>query len=102
MVRRYLWAAATLMAFPMAANAQPVTGPYVGLGVGGNYAQQWNLDTLSGAKNAFFPNRSGGSGWGFVGLGSLGYGFGNGFRVEVEGNYRGEMEHRQIYGGMVN
>jgi outer membrane protein OmpA-like peptidoglycan-associated protein len=86
----------------MAAKAQPVIGPYVSLGVGGTYAQEWNLNSLSGANNAFFPNTSAGSGWGVVGLGSVGYGFGNGFRVEAEANYRGEMEHRQIYGGMIN
>jgi outer membrane protein OmpA-like peptidoglycan-associated protein len=103
MIRANVWlATAALLALPVAATAQPVTGPYVGLGVGGNFAQEWNLNSLSGPNNAFFPNKSASSGWGFVGLGSLGYGFGNGFRMEVEGNYRGEMEHRQIYGGMVN
>ena len=102
MIRRNLWLAAALVALPMAAKAQPVIGPYVSLGVGGTYAQEWNFDNISGAHNAFFPGHSAGSGWGVVGLGSVGYGFGNGFRVEAEGNYRGGMEHRQIYGGMIN
>jgi opacity protein-like surface antigen len=96
-------AAATLLALPIAATAQPVAGPYVSLGVGGNYMQDWHVDSLSGAQNAFFPQTHNnlGSGWGVVGLGGIGYGFGNGFRVEAEGNYRGQ-EHRNIYGGMVN
>ena len=60
---------------------------YVSLGVGGNYMQEWHVNSLSGAQNAFFPQTHNdlGSGWGVVGLGSIGYGFGNGFRLEAEG-----------------
>jgi OOP family OmpA-OmpF porin len=103
MTRRNLLVAVALAALPITATAQPVTGPYVSLGVGGNYMQEWHVNSLSGPNNTFFPQSHNevGSGWGAVGLGSIGYGFGNGFRLEAEGNFRG-AEHRQIYGGMVN
>ena len=85
--------AATMLSLPFAANAQPVTGLYIGAGVGGNYSQQQQVKNLQG------PNVDGlGDGlslsgdlkgaWGFVGLASIGWGFGNGLRAEVEGNFR--------------
>ena len=44
MMRRNMMLAAALVALPLAAaKAQPVAGPYVNLGVGGNYMQQWNV-----------------------------------------------------------
>ncbi len=75
--------AATVLALPMAAQAQtglyqPVTGLYVGAGAGLNYRHD--------AEGSGFKLR--GEDVGFVGLGSLGWGFGNGLRAEVEGNYR--------------
>ena len=69
------------------AAAQPVTGPYVGGGAGINL---WHDSTTRGF-------RIHDEDIGFVGLGSLGWGFGNGLRVEVEGNYR-ESEIDRITG----
>ena len=109
--------AATVLAMPIAASAQPVTGLYVGAGAGVNFSQQENV------KGLFFPDarlgvdRTGNlkSSWGFAGVLSLGWGFGNGLRAEIEGNYRynhiggfngvsgfagGTQE--QKFGGMVN
>lgn len=67
-----------LSALPMMAMAQPITGPYVGAGAGINL---WHDSTSRGF-------RINDEDIGIVGLGSLGWGFGNGLRAEVEGNYR--------------
>ena len=71
--------AATVLALPMAAaQAQPVTGLYVGAGVGANFRE----DSSSNGVNFKMQD----AGW--VALGSVGWGFGNGLRAELEGNYR--------------
>ncbi len=65
------------------AEAQPVTGLYVGAGGGANFLQDETVrlsPEFPGGKERFDV--------GLTGLGSIGYGFGNGFRVELEGNYR--------------
>ncbi len=104
-------AGAGLSAAP-GAWAQPVTGPYVSLGGGGNYLQDERT-----RQNAFFPDGklrfdAGGA----VGTGAVGYGFGNGFRVEIEGDWRyNGLQHllgtpfatrsggeQQNYGAMAN
>lgn len=77
--------AATILALPVAANAQPITGLYVGAGAGVNIMQDQNVTITSAAL--------GGSGKLQSRLGpavavSLGYGLGNGLRAEVEGNFR--------------
>jgi outer membrane protein OmpA-like peptidoglycan-associated protein len=72
---------------PIAAKAQPVTGPYVSAGLGYNMLNSRKVKSVAidgvstnlGAK-ALFSN-------GFTGEASVGYGFGNGFRVELEGDY---------------
>ena len=81
-------AAGLLSSLPLAAVAQPVTGPYVGAGAGINLFH----DTTT--REGF---RIHDQDIGFVGLGSLGWGFGNGLRAEVEGNYR-ESEIDRITG----
>ena len=63
--------------------AQPVTGPYVSLGGGGNLLQDETL-----RQNENFPGSKLRYDIGETGVGAAGYGFGNGFRVEIEGNYR--------------
>jgi OOP family OmpA-OmpF porin len=76
--------AATALALPVAVKAQPVSGLYVGAGAGYNILQDETVKSI--------PNVTGGGhlkfNGGFVGVGSVGYGFGNGFRVEIEGDYR--------------
>ena len=85
-------AAGLLSALPLMAAAQPITGPDVGAGAGINL---WHDSTSRGFR--LHDNDIG-----FVGLGSLGWGFGNGFRTEVEGNYReSEMESITGPGGRV-
>jgi len=95
--------AATVLALPLAAQAQPVTGVYVGAGAGYNYLQDSDI-TVDGSGpslgTAYGPRRSLSAefenGWG--GVVSLGYGFGNGLRAEIEGNYR-ENEVDQLSAG---
>ncbi|WP_424134169.1 OmpA family protein [Roseomonas chloroacetimidivorans] len=80
--------AATIMSLPLAAQAQPVTGLYIAGGAGFNWLQKTDLDiqgpndrTIGTAGFQKFD-----AGW--VGVGSIGFGFGNGLRVEGEGNFR--------------
>ena len=70
--------AMALLAAPLVAEAQPFQGFYIGGGAGYNLPEN---DPLAGGGQIE-------PGGGFVGLGSVGYGLGNGFRFEVEGNFR--------------
>src|SRR5829696_10544717 len=71
--------AATVLALPTAAaQAQPVSGLYVGAGAGVNFRP----DSESRGVRIVPENP------GFAGVGSIGWGFGNGLRTEIEGNYR--------------
>ena len=69
---------------PLAAQAQPIQGLYLGGGIGGNYLQSTDI------KGSDFgeANSSADFQWGWVGVLSLGWGFGNGLRAEIEGSYR--------------
>ena len=75
-------------------NAMPVTGLYIGAGVGANWVGGTNL-SQSGAlttrlrENGYAaPGGSASFDTGVAVVGSIGWGFGNGLRAEVEGNYR--------------
>src|SRR3954471_22947793 len=113
--------AATVLATPFAASAQPVTGLYVGLGAGVNITQKEDIRNFS--LPALFPGRTANAtgsfkgSVGFAGVVSVGWGFGNGLRAELEGNYRnnkndgltgtafgngGGGSTEQKFGGMVN
>jgi len=78
--------AATILALPVAAQAQPVTGLYVGAGAGLNMLQEVDGDL----SNAFAAPRGVNveTNYGWAGVISLGWGFGNGVRAEIEGSYR--------------
>ena len=87
---RTLLLAATILApvgFSMQqAAAQPVTGLYIGAGGGVNFMQkeQVTVPVVAGQSavgSTAFDH-------GYVALGSVGWGFGNGLRLELEGNYR--------------
>ncbi len=80
--------AATVMALPLTAQAQPVNGLYVGAGAGVNWLMETDVDL---SRN--FGLGNGGNGnvdfeLGYVGVISLGWGFGNGVRAEIEGSFR--------------
>jgi outer membrane protein OmpA-like peptidoglycan-associated protein len=84
--------AATLLSLPLAAQAQPITGVYVGAGAGYNYLQDADIDA-KGSRTLGTSNGQAGKidaefDHGFGGVVSVGYGFGNGLRAELEGNYR--------------
>ena len=87
--------AATILAVPFAAKAQPVTGLYVGAGAGVNFLQNTsirsstaNAGTYAGVSTNGNNNLNLQYNAGGAAVASVGWGFGNGLRVEVEGNYR--------------
>ncbi|SFK93418.1 OmpA family protein [Falsiroseomonas stagni] len=83
--------AATMLALPLAAQAQPVTGFYIGAGAGVNLLQESDVAIKGPAATGLTsPQRSGSVefNYGYVGVLSLGYGYGNGLRAELEGSYR--------------
>jgi opacity protein-like surface antigen len=80
--------AATILAAPAVATAQPISGIYLGAGAGLNY--KYDSDVTLSIPGSTGAARSGDAKFeiGYVGLISLGYGFGNGVRAEVELSYR--------------
>jgi len=105
--------AAAMVALPLAAQAQPVTGLYVAGGVGVNFMQQEDVTTSGGPLSSSGQLKSR---VGPTGVVSLGWGFGNGLRAEVEANYVANKFNsasgfnnitnaggwEQKFGGMVN
>jgi len=85
---RLALAAATCLAMPIVAHAQPVTGPYVSLEGGTSilYPVSEKESLVSSATGldtsgkVLYKNS-------YAGAGSIGYGFGDGFRVEISGDY---------------
>uniref|UniRef100_UPI0013588032 outer membrane protein n=1 Tax=Roseomonas sp. 18066 TaxID=2681412 RepID=UPI0013588032 len=74
-------------------SAAPITGVYLGAGAGWNHSDARGLTALGGNATYFdntSGNRQGNLGFeeGFGGVLSVGWGFGNGLRTEIEGNYR--------------
>jgi outer membrane protein OmpA-like peptidoglycan-associated protein len=135
-VKRFLWAFVAVL--PFAARAQIVSGPYVSLGAGVNLHQDeistgpLGIPANFAAPNGFLypstvttgpapdPSIAYRYGYqfrpGFAGRASAGYGFGNGLRVEVEGDFLSNRVsgtvgtpvgtvptgYEQKFGGMVN
>jgi outer membrane protein OmpA-like peptidoglycan-associated protein len=111
MHRRLPIATLILLASAPLAYAQPVTGPYISLGGGGNLMQDEHLRLNPDVTGDRFIYDIG-----EAGAASAGYGFGNGFRVEVEGDFRNNplrefaatptpaqaSGRQQNYGGMLN
>ena len=77
--------AATLVALPFAANAQPIDGLYVGTGVGANFMQDQTIVSVRGVPVSGAALQTN---VGVAALASVGWGFGNGLRAELEFNYR--------------
>ena len=92
--KKTLLAAAAVVALPVLAQAQPVSGLYLGAGFGGNYLDKSDVTGSSTNDKANLASAFGSSNlstefsWGYVGVLSLGWGFGNGLRAEIEGSYR--------------
>jgi opacity protein-like surface antigen len=81
---RLALAAATCLALPIAAHAQPVIGPYVNITGGTSIQYPINAEANIGGGTAsgkflFRPS--------YAGIGGIGYGLGMGFRVELDGDY---------------
>jgi OmpA-OmpF porin, OOP family len=107
-------AIALLLAIPLTAYAQPFQGLYVGAGAYYNIPQTVNATPQSSAFGTGSLRLD--EGGGVVGVGSFGYGFGNGVRLEVEGDFRNDglrhlngtpfptaaSGHVKMYGAMVN
>ncbi|WP_297370009.1 OmpA family protein [Acidocella sp.] len=90
---RFALAAATCMALPIVAHAQPVTGPYVSLGAGTSFQQPSNfLDHAFGGLSGKLNTRPS-----YAGAMAVGYGFGNGLRVELGGVYDRNTVHSSHY-----
>ncbi len=85
---RLALAAATCLSLPLAAHAQPVTGPYVSLEGGTSILNPVNFDEslissadgIDTSGKVLYKNS-------YAGLAAVGYGFGNGVRVEISGDY---------------
>jgi len=93
--RKTLLAAAAVIALPMMAQAQPVSGLYLGAGFGGNYLDKSGLTgTVEGSGNVgtgVYQDFS----WGYAGVLSLGWGYGNGLRTEIEASFRSNQTSEQ-------
>lgn len=84
---------AALMAAPSLAQAQFVEGPYIAGGAGFNLLPNTGLgldsSAVTGLAAAGYGNQATvGFAPGFAGVLSLGWGFGNGLRAEIEGAFR--------------
>ena len=73
---------------PLTAHAQPISGLYVGVGAGVNFLQDERARFAGVAGSNFGANETRlRFDPGFRGMASVGYGLGNGLRVEIEGDY---------------
>ena len=103
--RNALLGGSALLLVPAIAVAQPVSGLYVAGGIGANWLMETDL-TSSGQLSTALQNAGRSTRgevsyeWGYVGVISLGWGFGNGWRAEVEGNYRtNDLDDVSGFGG---
>src|ERR1700733_7687735 len=92
---RVLLLTAAAMGFAVGAHAQetgyPIDGVYVGLGGGFNLKGGMDVKGVSGnlgVGGLSTPNGTVHSGIAGAAVGNVGWGFGNGFRLEVEGDWR--------------
>lgn len=87
---------AAILSVPTLAQAQPISGLYVGAGAGANFLAPMQA---SGDETKISTTP------GVATLGAIGWGFGNGLRVEVEGDYRSNgmsgIETRRVNGALI-
>jgi outer membrane protein OmpA-like peptidoglycan-associated protein len=78
--------ATALLATPLAAAAQPVSGLYIGAGLGADLPQNVRITpgapSIDGAGHLKLDEHLG-----VDGIAAIGYGLGNGFRFEIEGDF---------------
>nr|WP_294508950.1 OmpA family protein [uncultured Rhodopila sp.] len=95
MMLRKVLLVTTILTLPLAAHAQtePVTGVYVGAIGGFNIKSSPNINNVQsnipGAAGVVTPNANLSTSIGGAAVGTVGFGLGNGLRLEVEGDYRG-------------
>ena len=77
-----------VLAISATARAQPVTGLYVSGALGPNFLHDRSVSSPAASEFAPAPVPAGpqSATAGIAGRGSVGYGLGNGFRFELEGN----------------
>ena len=85
---RSMLLAASILAVPAVAMAQPVNGLYIGGGLGINYLQKLKATATPSASSGNFITELGP-----IVVGSVGWGFGNGLRAEIEANFRDNGLH---------
>ena len=71
-------------------QTRAVTGPYIAGGIGANWLQDTSLNGAveDAARNTAIGKIENEFEVGYIGVLSLGWGFGNGLRAEIEGSYR--------------
>ena len=77
--------ATLFLATPVVAMAQPITGPYIGAGGGLNAPQNPRITTYGAGFRGGQTTLK--EGYGYNGELAVGYGLGNGFRFEIEGDF---------------
>ena len=109
-MNRSMLALPLLLALPVMAQAQPVSGLYVGAGAGADVMvdqiTKTHFGLLGNSAVQSFKNRQRFD-TGVMAQGSVGYGLGNGIRLEVEGLYTsnqltGSAFYQQKYGVLAN
>ncbi len=88
MTFRNMLLAAAVFAVPAAAGAQPINGLYIGAAGLGNILQNETIKRVTPATGGVGLGSNPSFDIGYGGVASIGYGLGNGIRVELEGNYR--------------
>src|SRR5690242_21813549 len=83
---RTLWLAIAFAGMASGVQAQPFQGLYIGAGAGYNLPENWSDTRRTVAE----PKG------GAAGVASIGYALGNGFRFELEGNYRWAGLNREV------
>jgi outer membrane protein OmpA-like peptidoglycan-associated protein len=84
--------ATAIFATPVVAMAQPLTGLYVGAGAGLHIPQDPKISGVASGLGSSRGNLD--EGYGFNSNLAIGYGIGNGFRFEIEGDFaRSDVRH---------
>ena len=92
--------ATSIICLPATALAQSVADPYVSLGAGPNYLEPEQLKEISvgigliGNISGNLVDKNVNFGSGLATIGGVGWSFGNGVRVDLEGDHRGNHQNQ--------
>ncbi|MBQ5497610.1 MAG: hypothetical protein IIT71_03505, partial [Acetobacter sp.] len=95
-LRSFLLTSALTFA-PAVASATTISGLYVDGGAGYNEVQDQHVHANYSADGGAAPKFTVNHGTGYTGFGAVGYGFGNGLRVEAEGLYNFSHDNYTSY-----